>query len=350
VHVGQVPVDKARACRSPRARAAPTSLLIAAPGTDDRLDVEAERGTRTRVTLLDRYQDSHTIIAGEHFAGSGVRAIPAGYPTPSMGGCDDLRRARQLRHRPAVRSGIVGQPAETALSVLVPSVLGMAYPTTHPPEAADQDVVDLSGAPAARLTAPSELGQRLAALDERYIRDNFVPLDEVAVNWPGGPVHIRAEIAARRLPQPAYRLDDGTDMVPADYLAPVSEAGSIEGLRDWFEREYIEAARRFEVDSAVATIHEEWQAYLGGGYFVCLRHATPAAIAEKTRRITDIDRLLADPHPADATWQEHLRHAVESLAAIERQFAILDPARWGTPMSGAWYGTFLRTMFAAAFA
>ena len=230
------------------------------------------------------------------------------------------------------------------------TVVAMAYPITHPREAADQDTVDLSGAPAPRLTASSELGQRLAALDERYIRENFLPLDEVAASWPGGAWQVRAEIAAGRLPQPAYRLDDGTDMVAADYLVPVREAGSIDGLHDWFVREYVDAARRFEVDGSAATIDEQWHAYLGGGYSVCLREATPAGIAEKARRITDIEQLLADPHPADPIWQKKLRDAVDGLGAIERQFAILDPARWGTPMSGSWYGTFLRTLFPAAFA
>jgi hypothetical protein len=226
----------------------------------------------------------------------------------------------------------------------------MAYPKTHPAEAADQDAVDLSGSPAARLTGPAELGRRLAGLDERYIRDNFVPLDEVAASWPGGPAEIRSAVAARRLPQPAYRLDDGTDMVANDFLAQVREAGSIEGLPGWFTREYVEAARRLGVDGSPAAVEEQWQAYLSGGYSVCLRQTTPAAIAEKSRRITDIEQLLADPHPADGVWQKQLRQAVEGLGAIERQFAILDPARWGTPMSGAWYGTFLRSLFPAAFA
>jgi len=225
----------------------------------------------------------------------------------------------------------------------------MAYPITHPLEAADQNVVDLAGTPRARLTAPSELGRRVAALDDRYIRENFVPLDDVAAAWPGGPEQLRAEITAGRLPQPAYRLDDGTDMVAADYLDPVNQAGSVDKLRDWFDRQYVGAAQRFDVAGDPATIEEQWQGYLTGGYSVCLRHAGPASIAEKDRRITDIERLLADPHPSDPSWQGHLREAVDGLAAIERQFAILDPARWGTPMSGSWYGTFLRALFPAAF-
>jgi hypothetical protein len=58
----------------------------------------------------------------------------------------------------------------------------------------------------------------LAALDERYIRENFRPLDEVPPSCPGDAAHVRAEMAVGRLPQPAYRLDDGTAMVATDYL------------------------------------------------------------------------------------------------------------------------------------
>jgi hypothetical protein len=236
------------------------------------------------------------------------------------------------------------------LSVLRRTVSAMAYPPTHPAEAADASVVDLSGASCPRLTAPDELGRRLAVLDDRYIRDQFVPLDEVAAYWPGGPAAVRADIAAHRLPQPAYRLDDGTDMVPADYLAPVAVAGSVAALRAWFVREFRDAGEHFDVPHDPEAIEDEWQAYLSGGYFVCLREATPAAIAEKARHVIDLEQLMAEPRPADPVWCKRLRLGVESLAAIERPFAILDPARWGTPMSGQWYGTFLRALYPAAFA
>jgi hypothetical protein len=234
------------------------------------------------------------------------------------------------------------------MSVPSRTVSAMAYPTTHPAEAADASVVDLSGASCPRLTAPGEVARRLAALDDRYIRDEFVPLDELAADWPGGAVAVRADMAARRLPQPAYRLDDGTDMVPADYLEPVAVAGSVAALRAWFVREFRDAATRFDVPHDPETIESEWQDYLSGGYFVCLRHATPAAMAEKARHIIDLEHLLAEPRPADQVWCKRLRLAVHGLAAIERPFAILDPARWGTPMSGQWYGTFLRALYPAA--
>jgi hypothetical protein len=225
----------------------------------------------------------------------------------------------------------------------------MAYPPTHPPEAADQSVTDLSGEPCARLTPPAEVARRLAALDERYIRDNFVALDDLTADWPGGTAKVRADIAARRLPQPAYRLDDGTDMVPADYLVPVAVAGSVDALPAWFARGYTEAAQRFGLPHDAETIEDEWQAYLSGGYFICLRHATPASITEKARHITELNELLADPHPGEQVWRKRLRGSVEELAAIERPFAILDPARWGTPMSAQWYGTFLRALYPQAF-
>jgi hypothetical protein len=236
------------------------------------------------------------------------------------------------------------------MSVLRRTVSVMAYPTTHPAEAADASVVDLSDAPCPRLTASGEVARRLAALDDAYIRDEFVPLDELAADRPGGAVGVRADIAARRLPQPAYRLDDGADMVPADYFVPVAEAGSVTALHAWFVREFREAATRFDVPRDPDTIEDEWQGYLSGGYFVCLRQATPAVMAEKARHIIDLEQLLAEPRPRDQVWCKRLRLGVEGLAAIERPFAILDPARWGTPMSSQWYGIFLRALYPAAFA
>jgi glyoxylase-like metal-dependent hydrolase (beta-lactamase superfamily II) len=69
-----------------------TSLLVTAPDSDERVlilgdvmhtqaqvsethwnfrfDVDAEAGTRTRIRLLDDYQDERTTIAGGHFAGN----------------------------------------------------------------------------------------------------------------------------------------------------------------------------------------------------------------------------------------------------------------------------------------
>ncbi|MDN5856780.1 MAG: hypothetical protein L0K86_28885 [Actinomycetia bacterium] len=109
----------------------------------------------------------------------------------------------------------------------------MPYPTTYPPEATDATATDRTGASTPRLTGPHEVARRLAELDERYITENFVPLD-AAIDGRPDATQVRAAIADGRLPQPAYRLDDGTDMVAADYLSPVDAAVSLEALRAWF--------------------------------------------------------------------------------------------------------------------
>lgn len=226
----------------------------------------------------------------------------------------------------------------------------MTYPTTFPIDAADSGVKDLKGWPCPRLTGPREVARRLAELDERYIRDNFVPLDDLADARPGtDSAAVREHIGIGRLPEPAYRLDDGTDMVPSDYFALVDEAGSVQGLREWFAAEYAHAAGELGQRSDEAAVHEQWGEYICGGYFVCLRSVTPAAIAAKGHWIDTIEALLADPRPAADDWLGALRESVEGLAAIERRGAILDPARWGGPMSPQWYGEYLRTRYPQAF-
>lgn len=97
-------------------------------------------------------------------------------------------------------------------------------------------------------------------------------------------------------------------------------------------------------------IDEQWQDYLSGGYLVCLNRATPEAIAQKVHHITVLDSLLGHPAPDDLEWSHRLRAATDGLTAIERPGAILDPPRWGGPMSPQWYGTYLRTQYPQAFA
>jgi len=119
----------------------------------------------------------------------------------------------------------------------------MPYPTTYPENAADQQVVDVAGDSCPRLTSSAEVARRLAQLDDHYIRSAFVPLDQLAALRPGGAAAARREIAASRLPQPAYRLDDGTDVVPDDYFTLVDAAGSVDALPAWFQAQYAAAAR-----------------------------------------------------------------------------------------------------------
>jgi hypothetical protein len=135
--------------------------------------------------------------------------------------------------------------------------------------------------------------------DAAYITANFVPLTDDGV---------RAEIAAGRLPKPAYVLDDGTEMVAPDHLALVDRAGSIDALRDWFE----------------ARAPGEWEAYLSGEYAVCLRSVSPETIRRKAELIAQIEA------------------AVDELDALLRPFAPYDRIRFGGPVSRDRYVTALR--------
>ena len=226
----------------------------------------------------------------------------------------------------------------------------MPYPTTYPAAAADQNAIDLAGQPCPRLTGPRELARRLAELDEHYIRSQFVALDDLAAPRDGGAEAARKLMAERRLPQPAYRLDDGTDMVAHDFFALLDAAGDADALPEWFRSRYLSAAHRLGLAAGPAEADEQWTQYLSGGYGVCLKQATPESIAEKALHITTIEDLLSSPQPDDTSWADRLRTAVDSLAAIERPGALLDPPRWGGPMSPQWYGAYLRGYFPSAFA
>jgi hypothetical protein len=138
------------------------------------------------------------------------------------------------------------------------------------------------------LIAPRALADRLAAADEAYIRSGHVALEHVAA---GRLDEVRAAMAAGRLPAPAYVLDDGTAMVARDHLA--------------------------------------WAGYLSGAYAMCLRSATPEAIARKEGWSRNSRRCWAIRAPGDATWRAALRSAVDALDALERPFAPLDEHRFG---------------------
>jgi hypothetical protein len=166
------------------------------------------------------------------------------------------------------------------------------------------------------LIAPRALAARLAAADEAYIRSEHVALEHVA-----GPRldEVRAAMAAGRLPAPAYVLDDGTAMVAPDHLVLADEAGG--DLAPAFRSRYLAAGGR---DPRGA-----WAGYLSGAYAMCLRSATPEAIARKEGLVDDLEALLADPRPRDDAWRDALRAAVDALDALERPFAPLDEHRFG---------------------
>ena len=135
--------------------------------------------------------------------------------------------------------------------------------------------------------------------DVAYITENFVPLTDDAV---------RAQIAAGRLAQPAYVLDDGTEMVAPDHLALVERAGGIDKLQAWFEER----------------APGEWEDYLSGEYAVCLRSVSPETIRRKAELMAQIDA------------------AAEELDALLRPFAPYDRIRFGGPVSRDRYVTPLR--------
>jgi len=166
------------------------------------------------------------------------------------------------------------------------------------------------------LIAPGELASRLASADDAYIRSGHVPLEEVA----GRRLEdVRSAMASGLLPRPAYVLDDGTEMVAPDHLALADEAGA--DLQAAFQARFV-AAGGNDVEGA-------WEGYLSGAYAICLRSATPEAIARKERLVDAIDAMLADPRPRDADWRDALRAAVDDLDDLERPFAPLDEHRFG---------------------
>jgi Family of unknown function (DUF6058) len=166
------------------------------------------------------------------------------------------------------------------------------------------------------LIAPSALATRLAAADEAYIRSGHVPLRQVAADRLD---EVRAAMEAGRLPRPAYVLDDGTEMVAPDHLALADEAGA--NLEALFEARYTAAGGPDPDDAR--------QGYLSGAYAICLRSATPEAIARKDRLVDHIEAMLADARPRDADWRDALRAAVDGLDALERPFSPLDEHRFG---------------------
>jgi len=133
----------------------------------------------------------------------------------------------------------------------------------------------------------------------------------------------------RKLPLPAYVLDDGTELVAADYFALVDDAGQVQSLHAHFVDRYRRAVASHGDGVADVAVEEEWQGYLSGAYFVCLRCVTPEAVFRKGWLMTQIERLLADSRPDDPQWRARLTTFVDELDALEREFAPYDRRRWG---------------------
>jgi hypothetical protein len=58
----------------------------------------------------------------------------------------------------------------------------------------------------------------LTRADVDYIRANYFTLEELCASRKESPDEVSPLIRAGRLPRPAYVLDDGREMFPADYF------------------------------------------------------------------------------------------------------------------------------------
>jgi hypothetical protein len=184
----------------------------------------------------------------------------------------------------------------------------------------------------------------LTPADVEYIRTNFLPLDELCAERGRSPDRVRALIAAGTLPAASYVLEDGVEMVPADYFDLADEAGGESALRGLFARRFLAAG------GDAAEVGSEWEGYLSGDYGVCLKLVTPENIARKSALVAEIDGLLAEPRPDDAAWRAYLRSSVDELDELERPFAPhYDRARWG-PSSRERCITAAREQYPEAFA
>ena len=164
-------------------------------------------------------------------------------------------------------------------------------------------------------------GAAFTDADLRYIRDGFVPLETLCAARGDDPAAVRGAIAGRRLPGPAYVLDDGTEMVAGDYFSLLDAAGSEAELPSYFRARFAEAARTFGRPDLAGTADDEWADYLTGLYATCLRDVTVENIVRKVVLMERIRDLLARPAPADPGWRASLRRDVDALDALERPFS-----------------------------
>jgi hypothetical protein len=157
--------------------------------------------------------------------------------------------------------------------------------------------------------------------DLAYFGENFRTLAQVCAGRAETPDQVRRLISERKLPRPSYVLDDGTELVPPDYFALLDAAGSVEWVRDEYERRYKTAiaANGLEFDSEL--LERRWESYLDGVSGICMRDVTPEAIVRKRVLIDEIESLVAEPEPGDPAWNQRLRDAVDELDLIEKPFA-----------------------------
>lgn len=146
----------------------------------------------------------------------------------------------------------------------------------------------------------------MSEADDAYAREHFVGASDAAL----------AEIAAGRLPLPAYLLSDGTPMF-ADLSEVLSAAGGVDGLHDWFVEFWPE-------DPALA--EDEWHRFLSG-QLVEVRQLNPVSIRRTATMLeqarTAIDALRVDPR--DELAQGALAEAIDGSDSVEGLDALLLP-------------------------
>ncbi len=155
----------------------------------------------------------------------------------------------------------------------------------------------------------------LSDTDVDYIRQNYFTLEQLCAGRPDEPAAVRELIRARLLPAPSYILDNGTEMLPADYFVLVDQAGGPAELRRHFVARYRAAS------GDPAELDEEWDGYLSGLYGVCLRQVMPETIVRKSQLVASLSELLGQPRPENPAWRARLRREVWELDQLEREFS-----------------------------
>jgi hypothetical protein len=179
----------------------------------------------------------------------------------------------------------------------------------------------------------------LTPAEVEHVRASYVPID--------GSPHVRAWMDAGLVPQASYVLPDGSEMVPADHLALVADAGGAERVPVRFAERY---RRAVAAAGVVDELDADWRAYLAGTYGMCLRAVTPESIVEKGRLMDAIEALLATPAPDAGEWRAALREQVDALDGHVRRFAAFDHLRFGRPTSRQRLIEYPRARYPAAFA
>jgi hypothetical protein len=151
--------------------------------------------------------------------------------------------------------------------------------------------------------------------DVTYIRDNYFSLEELCAGRTESTEAVERLIRDRLLPAPAYLLDDGVEMFPADYFVLADQAGGVERLRQHFD------SRHRTAGGDSADLDEDWDGYLSGVYSVCLRHVSPETMIRKTQLVASLTELLDDPSPDSSDWRARLRRQVWELDQLERDFS-----------------------------